>query len=418
MSTITRDLVNALRTVDPDDVVINIDGAVLEKEGQISEGETRAAEARGVRLVGAKEPRGSKKPLSLEWLNELSASYYRHVVARKDYDVIIGHAPHVASGTLNLRDVCVERGCHPRVILMVHSLPKNQDDEVDEDSLLDWLSEADSVFSIGQGVWDEVSSYIGALEPHQVPEHRMYLPGFPVELFSVTPEVKDNKAVGTQTVAMMTEEGCDPGSTSLDFALAVNATLHVAQSLRQREGLRVNLSLVTDKPHTEQWKKHFTDVLTDQNSNAQTGLKFQCFTPETLEKLRTHFKRSNLFLLPLKSDSPLFGQEALSAAAAGTPVLVSRFCGVAVWLKSLGDAASVVWGSDADVWASRVAQTLLAPAEATRRAEELRKQLLLNSQIAASHLDCVKTVTGRSGVGQPQKYDVKPDAKRLPVPSF
>ena len=82
------------------------------------------------------------------------------------------------------------------------------------------------------------------------------------------------------------------------------------------------------------------------------SLKFQCLTPEDIEQLETHMRKSNLFIFPAKIDSPVFGTEVLGAVAAGVPVLVSKHSGIASVLSEMakGESSLVESGSDSEIW--------------------------------------------------------------------
>ena len=89
----------------------------------------------------------------------------------------------------------------PKVILMVHDLPRTTDRDIDEDSLLEWLSEADVIFSVGKAVESEIISAIASLPPEERPGHKLYIPSYPLELFNIhRDEVEGNKVQGTQNI--------------------------------------------------------------------------------------------------------------------------------------------------------------------------------------------------------------------------
>ena len=148
ISTINKSLINNLRFVDPDATKIQITCAVLEEDGKIPDADLKEAKERGVYLKGAKQPRGSKKNPNRKWLNESIIKYYGHVPYETKFDFIIGHAPYLANGCLNVMDWYHERQHHPKVMLIIHGLPRTDEGQVDEELLLDWLTEADVVFSI------------------------------------------------------------------------------------------------------------------------------------------------------------------------------------------------------------------------------------------------------------------------------
>ena len=185
LSTVNKSLVNNLRVVDPDGKKIKITCAVVEEEKNIKEDEREDAEKYNVKLKGAKQPRGPKKKAKLKWLDSSAGTYYPDLVRQNRYDFIIGHVPYFANGPLNIRDFHPESEHKPKVILMIHDLPKTSDKETDEDVLLEWLSEADVVFSIGKEVEAEIFSSIASLPPEKQPVHKLYVPVFPLDLFNV-----------------------------------------------------------------------------------------------------------------------------------------------------------------------------------------------------------------------------------------
>ena len=104
-------------------------------------------------------------------------------------------------------------------------------------------------------------------------------------------------------------------------------------------------------------------------------------------------------ILPLKQGSPIFGTEALSAIAAGVPVLVSSHSGLASLLEMICQDDSVVresvLDSDVDVWKEAILQRLLRPDDSQLKATRLREQLLLDSSIAETNLDFIGTIVGK-----------------------
>ena len=199
LSTVNKSLVNSLRLVDPEGKTIKITCAVLEEEGKIQETDSEDAEKYRVTLKGAIRPRGKKrlsKP-ELQWLDESTGAYYHHLVNQQNYDVIIGHAPYLANGCLNLRDLYKERGVLPKVILMFHALPKDENGDVDDEMVSDWLKETDVIFSIGKAMESELVPYITGIDEDNRPIHKIYIPSYPLELFHILREKKGKEVVGT-----------------------------------------------------------------------------------------------------------------------------------------------------------------------------------------------------------------------------
>ena len=114
--------------------------------------------------------------------------------------------------------------------------------------------------------------------------------------------------------------------------------------------------------------------------------------------MKVHLRKSNLFLLPLKSDSPLFGTEVLAAIAAGVPVLVSRDSGLASLLDTMIEDESIVGKNTMKVgaqsWKEHTIQKSVRPEESQQTAQRLRQQFLLDTSIAQTHLDFINVISG------------------------
>ena len=397
-STVNKSLVNNLRLVGPEAQTIKIICAVVEEEGKIKDEDLKDASKDGVDLKGAKRPRGSKrrKKPKLQWLDKSPATYYRHLVKDQKYDFIIGHAPYLANGCLNFKDLCKDKNESPKTVLVFHSLPKDEDGDVDDDMLLDWLKETDVLFSLGTAVENELLPYISSLEAEKRPIHKLYFPLYPVELFAAKQDNR-GKVRGTQNVSVMSGEMKHMNINGLDFPLAVTAAAGASKHLREFNGIRINLPLLAaNEDEKGEWKKTFEKVLKSKNLT-ETGLSFKAEAPLNIDQIVVQMKMSNLFLLPLKQNSPLFGTEALAAIAAGVPVLVSRYSGIASLLHEIQQDGPVIFYNEiegnAKIWKERIIQKLIKPDEARQRANRLREQLLLDTGIAQTHLDFISIIT-------------------------
>ena len=115
----------------------------------------------------------------------------------------------------------------------------------------------------------------------------------------------------------------------------MNATIGAAEHIRDFDGVRTNLKMIAaHEDDRDMWKSESDETFKRKNVD-RVGLSFKAQVLADIDKLKLYLKRSTLFLLPLKSDSPLFGTEALAAIAAGVPVLVSRYSGVARLLQKM-----------------------------------------------------------------------------------
>ena len=395
LSTINKSIVKNLRLVDPDAKTIRITCAVLEEEGKINEEQIKDAENYKVELVGYKHPRGPRKSPKIEWLNQTINSYYNHLFSKKEYDFIIGHAPCVAHGCFSLKDVYITKGCQPKVILMVHSLPRAED-QVDSEMLEEWLEEADVVLSVGKVVHSELRPYIDGLDQDKKPVHRLYIPGYQLELLGIKRDPRGNRVQGTQFISMMTGEPKNPDAPDLDFPLAISACVKASEHIQLTDNERVKLELLAVREEDRnEWRSWF-----NQQDIHTTDLSFDCPPGENFDRIKRQLKRSNLFIQPLVSASILFGVETLSAAAAGVPILVSQNSGVASILESLIQHETIVSQSSnaplVDTWTEAILQKILRPEESHRKASELRKQLLLDGSIIKTHLDFTNTIAGKS----------------------
>ena len=322
LSMVNKSMVNNLRLVDPNAKTIRITCAILEEEGKISEDQLLDADRHQVKLVGYKHPRGPRRSPTVEWFNQTINSYYSHISNEPKYYFIIGHIPYLVDGCFTLKDNYVTGGHKPKVILIVHSLPRFED-QVDSAMLEGWLQEADVVFSVGKAVHSELKPYVDGLDGNHKPVHKMYIPGYPVEFFGITRETRGNRVRGTQYVSMMTGDQKNLDIPGLDFPLAVSACSKASEHIRTTDNERVKLELLAVKEEDRsEWRSWFREIQT-------SGLAFECPPAENFDRIKRQLKRSNLFIQPLVPDSILFGVEALSAAAAGVPILVSQNSGIA-----------------------------------------------------------------------------------------
>ena len=305
----------------------------------------------------------------------------------------------MANGPLNIRDFNPGTESKPKVMLMIHDLPRTTDGRVHDDTLIQWLSEADIVFSVGKEVEAEITSSIKSLAIEQRPVHKLYIPSYPLELFSVHRDaVKENKVCGTQNITVMTKNRKDLQICGLDFSLAATAVFGASKHILEFDGVKTNFDLITEcKEDKEEFKKKFAKLLKGHEAVGR-ALNFQVDSPENFEKLKAHLRKSNLMILPLKPESPLFGSETLSAIAAGVPVLISNHSGIASLLEIMCHDESVVKESvlqpDVNTWKDGILQKLLRPEDSQQRANRLREELLLNTSIAQTHLDFIGTILG------------------------
>ena len=401
LSTVNKSLVNNLRVVDPEGKKIKITCAVVEEEKNIKDDQREDANKYKVKLKGAKQPRGPKERTNIKWLDNSTAAYYQDLVRGNRYDFIIGHVPYLANGPLNIRDFYPESEDKPKVIFMIHDLPRTTDGNTDEDALVEWLSEANIVFSVGKEVEAEIISSIASLPPEEKPVHKLYIPSYPLEFFNVRRDnVRDNKIRGTQNVTMMTVNKKDLEISGVDFPLAVAAVSGAAKHILEFDGLKTNFNMITDiKEDKVGWRKEYKELTKGQEALGRV-LNFQADSSDNFEKLKAQLRKSNLMILPWRLGSPLFGSETLSAIAAGVPVLLSNHSGMASVLEMIFQDDSVVrestLDSDTEMWKKAILQKLLRSVDTQLKATRLREQLLLDTSIAQTHLNFIGTIVGKT----------------------
>ena len=175
-----------------------------------------------------------------------------------------------------------------------------------------------------------------------------------------------------------------------------------SQNVHEFCGIGVKVQFLVLAPNQKEkniWEDNFNE-LKEKQLTKDKRLTFRFHTIGDIQKLKSIMKRTAVMLLPLKADSPLFGVEALMAAYSGAPILVSSNSGIASLMNSLVEGEAIVYkttGSlqnDAKVWSERIIQKIRDPGQAQIFAESLRGTFLLDTSIAASHIEFIKSVTG------------------------
>ena len=405
LAAVARSMINDLWLTDPEAQKIRITCAILEEDGHISSDRLQDARRHNVELRGFKRPRFNKKEPMAEWLDDLSSTYFGHIVKEKDFDFIIGYVPYVVNGAFYLQDFCHERGQYPKVILPVHFLPKTSNADVDRESLINWFTAADLVLSVGHGVEAVIGSFIREAKRNNPSlTHHVYIPCYPLELLKV--ERPPAELTGSQTITLVTGDKRDLNATCLNFELAMGAAVRATDNILGKEGmdyerqLRMQFMILTSNMDDRQfWQGTFENIRQAQPVTYK-GISFHCRAVKHAKCLTTAMEDTSVLLLPLKQDSALFGTEALCAAAAGVPILVSCHSGMASLLQAMGETKSVLrdyGGLDADLplWNVRIIEKLSKPEAAHQEAIAIRTKLLHDTSMAASHLQFIGTITGK-----------------------
>ena len=248
---------------------------------------------------------------------------------------------------------------------------------------------------LGKAVQSELRPYMDGLDRGLRPVHKLYIPGFPVELLGIERESRGNTVKGTQYISMMTGERKNLDIPGLDFPLAVSACAKASKHIRTTDDERVKLELLAVKEEDRnEWKSWFREINLDQKIQ-MSGLSFECPPAENFDRIKRQLKRSNLFIQPLVSDSVLFGTDVLAAAAAGVPILVSQNSGVASALGRNMIVRQTGNMSPVDTWSDEILRKILKPKESQHMAMTFREQLLLDTSISKTHLDFVNAIAGK-----------------------
>ena len=370
LTTVTRSLISNLRHNDDKDLDLRITCAVLISDGKIDMAHFKEALSEKVNLKGMICPKGEEIRLpKIKRINELSASYYHHLFDEDSYHFIIGHAPMMAHGALNLKSVCKGKNV-PKVVLVIHGLPKTEQGYLNTKLLISWIRETDIVFSIGEVDKNLLERY------SYKKKHEMYIP---IYLSKDITSIKEGKHQITILV------GRELGYPYIDWQLAADAASIAAEQIQtvRNSGNKATIGLQIlsaveriQDDHDTGLKESITSTVQDGNKDT---LNINFFQPEDIETLKQCMRKTDLLLLPLKEDYSVFGIEALNAAVAGIPILVSEESGMAALLRDIEKNEDSIVRMDpskkAWIWADRIIEKLTDP-EVFDKARILRDKLL------------------------------------------
>ena len=358
----------------------------MEQNGSIEKIQIDDAESQKVTLRGAIAPKG--KELSVperEWLNEFSAAYYHHLFNDTSYNFIIGHAPFFVFGAENLKRVYKGENI-PKVVLFMHRLPKTTHGHLKRDALCDWISGTDIFFSIGEAIRNDLNRFVYGME------HELYIPlghlKVPSEL-AIVPQAMDK----TDRLITMVVGSQDVRNNSLDVRLGVAAAIKAVENIQshRKSGTQINkhlrLAIFVEQAKDEE---NLRETFRSSFPNAPSNM----LTFHRTTHLQSFLLKSSVLLLPLKKLHPQFGLEALNAAVAGVPILVSGNSGVAALLCKIGETESIVPYFDTDIWTDRIVKKVLDPDTAREHAQRLKQNLLQNPTFGGTHAKFISRITG------------------------
>ena len=387
----TRSLVNSLRRHDPEGKNIKVTCAILEKDGRINEVQIDDAKSKKVALRGAVSPKGQKTMISkVEQIDVFTATYYHNVFKEGPYNLIIGHAPLFSSGAVNLKKMQTDvyKGQEvPMVVLVVHELPKTIQGNLKRKKICDWMKGVDVVLSMGKAETSEIQRFVYGKK------HAQFYPMYSPEDVNCHRDQEDEEKQCPQITLMVGRR--EFRYNGINLKLAREAAMGAIQTYQERtkekgEGLAIDIAVIgedaTDKQHL---KTYFCD--TKRNKSL---FHFYFISSENIKEIRSCISRSSVFILPLNYNCSKFGLEALNAAAAGVPILVSENSGVADFLKEIGeDEHSVVritlnYDQDVIAWRDKIIETIDNSLDIQHQKETFRNKLLKNTK----HLNFISTI--------------------------
>ncbi len=375
--------------------------AIGEKNDQIPENDKTDAKRRNVTLIGATLPFGAKE-VDLSCLDIYPAACYQELYELcSDVTHVIGHIPNLANGAINIRNMFEDfDNPPPQVVLVVHDLPIDDDGDVDQEELTNWLSEADTVISIGHGVYNEIEAELGNID--DPPCHFEYIPDCPASFLAIkSKEPVDNIPKGMQQILLFTGERKELVEQKIDFNLAIQSTLKAAAQLQLQtnisQSLKTQLVIVTVHPSDKDaWESEIKEIKERDVIKSPLQTKVQCIQDEGA--LKNILQRASLAIVPLKSSANILGLEALFAAYASVPVLASSNAGLAFILDEYHHLRSIVDDppGNQERWAGSICQKILQPKEARKEANKIRLKILMNTTMALSHIKFIETITGKT----------------------
>ncbi len=385
-------MVDNIRVIDPNATAIKLKCAVFEEEslGDKIKKDTSDAAKSKVMLIFPSNPRQREKLPSIEVMAENCSQYFpRSILQIEDYSYIVGHVPVLSNTPFDLLRQCSPAHTCPKVILVLHSVP-------DDESLKEFLEMSHAVLSLGPFIFKEVYKFIkNRYTSHHKPIHQLYLPGCPLELFEVKREAEEG---GVTDILNMTSDTKE--HETQDFDLAVAATLKASEATYNADKinrLRFRLSAVgSSNQDSKAWTEQFKVIHREVNEKFNR-LDFKCEGND----IKSWLKSSSVSILPFQLKTTAFGIEALWAAYAGLPVLVSNSAGVSKYLQNLGHIESDPlvnytgnFEEDTEEWSKRLKEKLCHPKEAQEIADKIRKKCLVNSTIEDSHLKFLHIIAG------------------------
>ena len=272
---------------------------------------------------------------------------------------------------------------------------------MDREVLINWLDVADIVFWVGHAVKAEIEHCVDSTDSRV---HGLYIPSIPTELFTI--EQKNRKCEGKQVITLMTNERKNLDVTGLHYELGMAAAVKAADSIIRCDGynyenqIRVEFLLLGVHPGERDMCKEVFERIKKEQPEKKKDITFCFDVIKKTEDMQDFMKQTSVLLLPLKASSPLFGVEALAAASAGTPFLVSSNSGIASLLQKIKETSPVIVNegdleNDSLFWKKCIVDTIQGPKQAKSQSENIKLKLIQDTTIASSHLAFMRAIAGK-----------------------
>ncbi len=393
---------------------IHITHAILEEHSKITEDQKAKAQLQGIQLVGATLPRGREKLPDLKEIDTYCKDYFRKI---GDIGIthVVGHIPHLANAALSMAELIEDKiGRPPFVVLAAHSLPlRDATQEIESEKLCDWLKHSDLLLSIGHDVFEKVTSFIEAqqIAQEERPACQLYLQGAPIDFFQRKPEPNINFR------KILTIPG-EIQASGYNYKLAVEAAAKALDFEVDEETRELFTTIGANDEEKEIWEQQFNEAYQQVEARFRR-LEFDYHKEGKIEELKEHFRNASLYILPLQKESNLYGIDALKAAYAGVPSLMSQSAGVAKYfnillseedpeMRQLGISKVVSkafetdpvipnfdeFSDELEAWWPKMREKIQQPEVAQKYAEEIRDKCLLDTKLAATHYEFGQKITG------------------------
>ncbi len=400
IAALNESLINDVWNIDPEGSTIQMKCAVFD---HLTEESKKDASLSSVELIGAKLPRGQKEfPDDISALDIHCINYFQDVdFNKRNFTFIVGHVPFLGNAPYNMSTYLKKHYNQvPRVILVIHDLPRDKDNKIDDRTLTELVQDAYLILSVGHQNFEWIEDYMDLRNVI----HKLYLPYCPVEFFKISrPKVTTNDIKHSQHFLTFAAGKGTEEARGIDYNLAVKSSAMAVDRLLSTKMCRNStefhfITLGTSKNEKQLWQNMFEST-TGNIGLEYNRLDFQYHELGGIENIKKYLKMGTLCSVHLKRNYCTLGIEALWALFAGIPVLVSSSAGISPFLKELYPGACDLivdsYGNesrDSMAWAQKIQQQIQNPIRSQVIADVLQKRCLDDISIPKTHLDFVGQV--------------------------